>query len=309
MTAFSGFSDVDFDAYLPKKALSHVYNRERLETKQKLMALGASIGGQVLGSDRAPLACEASSEHPALWNHKRVDAQHLFFSRNAQARQEIEGIIDKGRTLASLIDDPTPQRKHIFLEVNIDASQVEIALKLHTDARVDHDNLERKCADYFHRERITAILHALPDEYRVGIVGRTLREPATLDDDTLRALISEFASSGSWFYIGRGYPRTDPAPRGPGFVEVAREQLAYLLPAFHFIAWTRDNDFVSVKETLKQAAAERRVGGLERGDRVRIVRGVLSGKTGTVQETGDKGVKILVGKMSVKVDGGDLAKV
>ena len=308
MTAFAGFCDADFDAYLPRKALSHLYNRERLETKQKLLALGTLVGGQMLGSDRAPLACEASVEHPALWNHKRVDAQHLFFSRHAQARQEIEGLIDKGRTLASLIDDPTPQRKHIFLAITIDPQGVEIALKLHTDARIDHDNLERKCAEYFHRERITAMLRALPGEYRIGVVGGTLREPGAVDDEAVRALVGEFASSGSWLCVGRGYARSDPAPRGPGFVDVARGDLALLLPVFHFIAWTRDNDFVSVKETLRQAAAERRVGGLERGDRVRIVRGVLSGKAGTVQEIGEKGVKVLVGQMSVKVDGGDLTK-
>ena len=308
MTVFAGFCDADFDAYLPRKALSHLYNRERLETKQKLLALGAQVGGRMVGSDGAPLACEASAEHPALWNHKRVDAQHLFFSRNASARQEIEGLIDKGRTLASLIDDPTPHRKHILLEVTIDAHQVEIALKLHADARIDRDNLERKCQEYFQRERLASILRALSAENRVGVVGATMLSPDALDDDSLRALLLAFANSGSWFAAGRTYLRADPAPQRPDFVDVVRDELLHLLPAFHFIAWTRDNDFVSVKESLKQAAAERRIGGLERGDRVRIVRGVLSGKAGVVQEIGDKGVKLLVGKMSVKIDGGDLTK-
>jgi transcription antitermination factor NusG len=308
VTVFSGFTDADFDAYVPKKALSHLYNRERLETKQKLLALGAQIGGRMTGSDGAPLACEASAEHPALWNHKRVDAQHLFFSRNAAARQEIEGLIDKGRTLASLIDDPTPYRKHVFLSAGIDADKVEIALKLHADARIDRDNLERKCQEYFHRERLTTILRALPEENRIGVVGGTSVSPAELDDDRLRAVLAEFAGGGSWLFAGRAFARTDPLVRDARFSDVAREEMARLLPAFHFVAWTRDNDFVSIKESLRQAAVERRVGHLERGDRVRIVRCVLSGKSGVVQEVGDKGVKLLVGKMSVKVDGGDLAK-
>jgi hypothetical protein len=305
---FTGFGDVDFDAYLPRKALSHLYNRERLETKQKLLALGAQIGTHMVGSDRAPLACEASAEHPALWNHKRVDAQHLLFSRNIQARLEIEGLIDKSRTLASLIDDPTPYRKHIVLAVMIDHQQVEIALKLHADARIDRENLEHKCAEYFHRERLTAMLHALPAQYRVGVVGGVTIAPEAVDDDAVSALVAEFSGSGSWLFAGRAYRRDDPAPRTPDFARVAREDLDRLLPAFHFIAWTRDNDFVSVKETLRQAAVDRRVGGLMRGDRVRIVRGVLSGKSGTVQDVGEKGIKLLVGTMSVKVDGGDVAK-
>jgi len=306
--SFSGFSDADFDAYLPRKVLSHVYNRARLETKQKLLALGAAVGGHMLGSDRAPLACEASAEHPALWNHKRVEAQHLFFSRHAEARREIEGLIDKQRTLASLIDDPTPQRKHIVLMVTIDSERVEIALKLHADASIDRDNLERKCADYFHRERLTAILKNLPGEYRIGVLGGTMHEPGAIDDGALQALIAELGSTGSRLEVARSYPRTDASLRGPGFVDLAQQELRRLLPAFHFIAWTRDNDFVSVRETLKQAAAERRAGGLERGDRVRILRGLLSGQAGTVQEVSERGIKVLVGKMSVKVDGADLVK-
>lgn len=305
---FAGFSDADFDAYLPKKVLSHVYNRERLETKQKLLALGSMVGGQMLGSDRAPLAREASAEHPALWNHKRVECQELFFSRHAQARQEIEGLIDKQRTLASLIDDPTPQRKHIVLVVGIDSKHVEIALKLHSDARIDRDNLERKCSDYFHRERLTTILRSLPEPYRIGVVGGTMHEPKDIDDDTLQALVAELASTGSRLDVARSFPRTDPALGGPTFVDIVLEELKRLLPIFHFIAWTRDNDFVSVRETLKQAAAERRAGGLERGDRVRILRGLLSGQSGTVQEVSERGIKVLVGKMSVKVDGADLTK-
>ena len=306
---FAGFSDADFDAYLPRKALSHVYNRERLETKQKLLALGALVGGQMSGSDHAPLACEASAEHPALWNHKRVEAQHLFFSRHVEARREIEGLIDKQRTLASLIDDPTPYRKHIVLVVTIDYERVDIALKLHADARIDRDNLERKCSDYFHRERLTAILKDLPDEYRIGVIGGATHEPKAIDDAAVQALIAELAAIGSRLDVTRRYPRTDSELYGPGFGEIAQQELRRLLPAFQFIAWTRDNDFVSVKETLKQAAADRRAGGLERGDRVRILRGLLSGQAGTVQEVSERGIKVLVGKMSVKVDGADLAKV
>ena len=40
MAGFTGLSDGDFEAYAPKKWKSNVFNRERLEVKQKLLALG-----------------------------------------------------------------------------------------------------------------------------------------------------------------------------------------------------------------------------------------------------------------------------
>src|SRR6202011_6200375 len=86
---FPGFTASDFDAYASKKWKSNVFNRERLEVKQKLVSLGRDLQSRMVAADGSPLAVEASVEHPALWNHKQVDAQHLFFSRNEGARKEL----------------------------------------------------------------------------------------------------------------------------------------------------------------------------------------------------------------------------
>ena len=92
---FPGFTAADFDAYQPKKWKSNVFNRERLDVKQKLVALGRELQGAMLAPDGSPLAVEPSVEHPALWNHKQVEAQHLYFSRNEGARKELDAIIDR----------------------------------------------------------------------------------------------------------------------------------------------------------------------------------------------------------------------
>src|SRR6478672_442002 len=107
---FPGFTSADFDAYAQKKWKSNVFTRERLEVKQKLLALGKELQGALVAIDGSPLACEASVEYPALWNHKQVEAQHLYFSRNEGARKELDRIIDRQHTLASMLDDPSPQR-------------------------------------------------------------------------------------------------------------------------------------------------------------------------------------------------------
>src|SRR5215813_11557605 len=138
---FPGFTDRDFDAYAPQKWKSNVFNRERLEVKQKLLLLGKELAGALTAADGSPLLCEASVEHPALWNHKQVEAQHLFFSRNEGARKELDKIIDRQKSIAAQIDDPTPLRNHVFLAVSLTNDALELSVKLHPDARVDRQNL------------------------------------------------------------------------------------------------------------------------------------------------------------------------
>ena len=105
---FAGLTQSDFACYEPRKWKSNVYNRERLEVRQKLLALGQSCAGHLLGPDGAPLFLEASVEHPAVWNHKQVDSQSIFFSRNEAARKQLDGFIDRQKPISSLLDDPTP---------------------------------------------------------------------------------------------------------------------------------------------------------------------------------------------------------
>jgi len=306
---FAGFVDADFDAYLPRKWQSHLFNRERLEVKQKLTLLGREVAEGLVGTDGVPLVAEPSVEYPALWNHKRVEAQHLYFTRGEVARKELGGLIDKGTPLAALIEDPTPYRKHALLKMFIDHQGIEIAFRLHADARVDRQNLERKVTEFFQRERLVHLLRSLPSAYRVGIIAGTLLEPQSVDDDRLQSLVQEFGASASWFSAGRPWTRDDLLVRGRDLVATAREALSLLLRVYQFIAWSRENDFLAVRETLRKAEETRRSHGVTKGDRVRIVRGVFSGKAGVVQSIDPQGgMRVLVGTMALKLSSEDVAK-
>jgi hypothetical protein len=307
---FPGFTDDDFEAYAPPKWSSNVYTRQRQEVKQKLLGLGRDLTGSLVAQDGSPLACEASVEYPALWNHKQVDAQHLYFSRNAGSRKELDGILDRSRGIASLIEDPSPQRSHIFLSVSVTHDHVELALKLHPDARVDRQNLERKCDDFFAREKLCGLINALGAGWRIGITGGETIAAAALDDSGLRRLIAALGQPGHhWLHLSHALDRSEPALRGPEFGDVARQGLTALLPIYQFIAWSRDNDFVSMREVLQKEKQQKRAKGLARNDHVRIVRGILAGKMGVVQEFDAKGgLKVLVGKMAVKIDANDVVK-
>jgi hypothetical protein len=312
---FPGLTDRDFDAYAPQKWRSNAFTRDRQEVKQKLVGLGRGLAGSLVSSDGAPLLLEASAEQPALANHHQVSGQHAYFSRNEGARKELDAIIDRGRTMAAIIDDPTPQHSHIFLALSVTQAMADVSLKLHPDAKVDRQNLERKCEDFFEREKLLVLLRGLGDGFQVGRVptdpaARTesLLPAATLSEEQLVGVLADTAAGALWFYAGLRVMRED-ARVGAGFGDLAREALGKLLPIYQFIAWTRDNDFVSIRDQLKQTQQAKRQKNLVRNDRVRIVRGVLSGKTGVVQAIDAKGqTKVLVGKVAIKLDADDLVK-
>ena len=316
---FPGFTAADFDAYQPKKWKSNVFNRERLEVKQKLVALGRELQGAMLAPDGSPLAAEPSVEHPTLWNHKQVEAQHLYFSRNEGARKELDAIIDRGKSIASMIEDPSPQRNHLFLSVTIGEPALELSLKLHPDARVDRENLERKCDDHFEREKLLHLVRGLGDGFRVGVTPELIAVGA-LDEGKLLGLVAALGKGPSpqaltlgapqrLFYVGRAIARADAQAAGAAVVDEARQALEALLPVYRFIAWSRDNDFVSIKEALQKEKQQKRQKGLVKNDPVRIIRGMFAGKQGVVQEIDAKGgLRVLVGKVAVKIDAEDVQK-
>ncbi len=315
---FEGLTDADFEAYAPKKWKSNVYNRERLDVKQKLLALGRTLATGVTAADGSPLTLESSAEHPAQWNHKQVEAQHVFLSRNELGRKELDAIMARGQSIASLLDDPTPQRNHLFLALTVAHDRAEAALKLHPDARVDRENLARRCEDHFEREKLLALLHAMPAQFQIGLTTGALVPAATVADGALCELIAALAAPSPpalpgtpqrLLYVGCAFPRAEAVAAGPGFLDVARAAMEALLPIYRFIAWSRDNDFVSIRDTLEKEKQVKRQRGLSPKDEVRIVRGVLAGQIGLVQEIDARGgLRVLVGKLAVKVGADDVEK-
>ena len=72
------------------------------------------------------------------------------------------------------------------------------------------------------------------------------------------------------------------------------------MPLYEFIAWSRDNDHHELKEALREQKqkAEKQFKQLGVGDRVRIVRGLASGKIGIIDSIEKKGVvKVRIGML------------
>lgn len=307
-----------------------------MEVRQKMLHWGRLAGASLLDADGAPLTVEASVEYPAIWNHKQVEAQHIYFSRNEEARKELDGIINRQKALTSLLDDPTPQRNHLFLAASLSYQGVEIALKLHPDAWVDRENFLHKLEDHYTAERWVALLQQLPASFHIGMGPRTLSLAQAQQENLLTPAgfsawlqtwvqtanesgspLSSFSPSPSptsrLFSVGVFHDKPTVLsmfPQEEAWLGWLRDSLQQLLPLYQWIAWSRRNDHVSVKQTLQQEKVSQRQKGLEKKDTVRVIRGLWSGKQGVVQEIDLKGqLKVLIGKMSIKVDATEVEKV
>lgn len=253
---FAGFTEADFDAYLAPRAGSNAFNRPRLEVKQKALALTRRFHDAAI-SRGTPLETRASEEFPSLWNKRQVTAQWVFFWRDQDARKRLEEILDKGRTLAATLTDPTPYFRHAFLAFYIDVAAVEVALRIHGDAWVDVRNLRARCASETARAELLTALKALPADFRVGVTGGAMTLVSELDDAALGRTLDALTESSQWWFVGRTIDRADAVRRGKDIAEALAEGFEALLPVYRLVAWSHDNDLVSIEREIEAVHRER----------------------------------------------------
>src|SRR5262249_35716046 len=171
---------------------------------------------------------------------------------------------------------------------------------------------------HFEREKLVTLLRGLHPQFQVGVTPE-LFPVGDVDEVSLSAMVTKLGTPQPGmalpnapqrlFWLGRALPRAEAISAGPGVVESARSWLEALLNVYKFIAWSRDNDYVSMRETLQKEKQAQRQKGVAKNDTVRIIRGMFAGKQGVVQEIDAKGaLKVLVGKVAVKVDAADVDK-
>ena len=253
---FAGFSEADFDAYLPARATSNAFNRPRVEVKQKALALTRPLC-EAANAAGFGLEMRASEETPSLWNKRSVTAQWVFFWRDQAARKRLEEILDKGRTLAATLTDPTPYFRHAFLALFLDASQVEVALKVHGDAWVDVRNVRALCEEPARRDALVEALRALPSDYVMGVTGHDSVPAHTVDAAALAATFEALTDASQWWFLGRAMPRAEAVATGPALAPWIEDTFRALLPLYRLVAWSHDNDLVSIEREVEAARAER----------------------------------------------------
>jgi hypothetical protein len=305
---FEGFSAADLEAFEQKKWSSHAFNRERLEVKLKLGALGKAVGAE-LPALLTGQEIGVTEERPSIFNQQQVRDMTVFFCRDAEGRRALGGILDKAMSIAANVADPAPHHKHIVLGFRIHREGGEAGLFLHRDAWVDWKNAQQRCHEHIEQERFGGVIASLPP----GICycqGERLRPDAPVASKFPAAqILSGFEGAQPWTIIGE--PLAPPALAGPDLPGRVAGIFKALAELHGFIAWRRDNDHHAFKQVLKEqkVKVERQFSAMKPGDEVRVTRGMGAGKVGVIDSMEHKGiVKVRLGLVVLAVKVEDLAR-
>lgn len=238
---------------------SNVFTRERLEVKQKLLSLVRALEPTLEGL-QLDLQRFASDEYPSLRNSKKVDALWVYYWRNENDRAVLEGAVDLEKTLAATLADPTPMTRHAFLCFRLAQDGLEVAFRLHRDAWVDQRNLRNKLQSDEKETTLLELVRALGEPATIDIGDSQELSVTELDGERLRSIVESHAqgdASAAFLRIGLRLSPKATQEHNNDLVEYLAPRLEGIARLYQFIAWTKDNDFVSNDEEFLQRSAER----------------------------------------------------
>ncbi len=254
----------DFDAYTAEKATSNAYTRPRLEVKQRALVWARGVVARLAALGLA-VDAHGSDEHPSLRNKKHVDCQWVFFSRDAVARDELEHLLDRGRSMSDVIDAPSPYDRHAFLALRLDPHAVEICFAVPSEARVDLDNLRARLnasasGDGGLAAELIQALVALPDEFTFGAGGAGVperRASSAASPEVLRELVARSSAEQIPLWFGWRVARETALSHAEILDEQLEDALVALAPIYRLVAWSRENDRIALDRRLEGAEQER----------------------------------------------------
>ena len=253
----------DFDAYAPEKATSKAFSRPRLEVKQRILSWARRVVAR-LAALGTSVDVHGSDEHPTLRNKNHVDSQWVFFSRDHEAREDLDRLLDAERTISAAIDDPSPFARHAFLALKLDSSRVEVCFAVHPEAKVDIDNLRKRLTaneearDGVHEltAELTTALHALPDEFVMGVGDeRVAAHEAT--PAVIEAMLERASAGQVPLWIGWSVPREVALEHAETIGEQLEDALIALAPIYQLVSWSRQNDHIALDRRLEGIEQQR----------------------------------------------------
>jgi hypothetical protein len=294
-----------FAAYAPEKWSSNVHNLPRMRVKEALLALGDVVQKGVEG-ELAGLSRAASDDVPNIGNQKKVDAQWVYWFRDQKEREGLASFFKATPLDETALLNIAPHDKHATLAVVLRQEALWVGLRVAAGAVVDRKNLASKLGKSWERDSLIELLRELPD----GAVFGPERTPTTsLDLPAIEAAGGRLGKQDPAWEIGHLIPAAEAIQLGRDLADEVVRWLGVLSPLYRFAAWSRDNDHTEVVKQLQQEKEQQRRQATSHrsGDKVRIISGLFTGKTGVVESIDAKAqVKVRVGKMSVVVSGNDL---
>ncbi len=309
MGSFEGFATADFDAFAQNKWSSHAFNRERLEVKLKLSSLGKELV-QRLAPKLEGEQVVVTEERPSIFNQHQAKHLTLYFIRSEKERRLLDSILDRGKSVAELVNDPALHHKHIILGIRLSHQGLEAGLWVHRDAWVDWKNVVQRCREHWELDHLGEMVRALPGSIQ-HVRGHGLFDNPTspLVELGAQGLLDAFQLEGPWTILGERRERSAPLGTSDELLGWLSGLFDALLPLLHFIRWRGENDFHELKDVLKgqKQKAEQRFTAIKVGDEVRVTKGLASGKIVTVESLERKGVaKVWFGNMLIQLKIEDL---
>lgn len=255
----------DLDAYLPEKATSKAFSRPRLEVKQRGLAWGRRVLDR-LERDGVALEMQASDEHPTVRNQQRVQCQWVFFWRTGDARRAVETLLDQGRSVAELVQDPHPSTRHACLALCITSSRVEVGVLLHVGAKVDVDNLLARLDDPEGSESLVSAIGALPEAFEISSrrgdppcavragLGCSSSTPEEIRS-ALRAAVADDPAGHLW--IGWTLSREVVLDNAEVLGQDLQDAIVALGRIYEHVAWSRSNDYIDLSSRVEVARLAR----------------------------------------------------
>lgn len=305
--AFDGLKRTLFETYTEDKWTSNVHNLARMRGKDAVVQLAEALLANV-GAHYDDLQRGHSDEIPSILNQKKVDAQWVYWTRNAEEKKALSVLFEKLKLDgAALMTTPTHD-KHALVGLRVDQDGLRVTFRVAASAQIDCRNLGAKLAKPQYVEPFLELLRDLPHDFVVGF-GESVVDATQFRTDDVATLAPLLTDRAGHFEIRRSWTVAEAVDAGASILSPLAAALEALDPIFRFCAWSRDNDHTEVGKQLQAVEAQKQAKALafEPGQQVRIIGGMFKGKTGRVEDIDAKAkVKVRVGTMSVMVSGREL---
>ena len=304
---FAGLNEEAFAAYAQEKWSSNVHNLARMQVKSQLESL-AGLVAQETGEALGLLERSASDEIPNITNQKKVDAQWLYWFRNAQERQELKSLLKENTLSSPSFFNIASQDKHAIIAFVLRHDSLWVGLRLASAAMVDRQNLSAKLGKTWEREGFVTLLKELTEHFEMGF-GDETQPLSGVDAQCVDGLAGQLMDSKESWHIGQRLTKDDVIAMGDSLHNPLAEIFQQLMPFYKYCSWSKENDFIGAQKHIQEEKAEKRrqAGSYAVGDKVRITSGLFSGKQGLVESIDTKSnVRVKVGNMSVVISSAEL---
>lgn len=188
--------------------------------------------------------------------HLEVDALTLSYMRNASQAISIEHLMGRDK-----ITEPYQimTQNHPAIEVRVTLDHLAIELVVPPTARQDQENIAGKLTIKQHQADFYKLITQLGKNYVIGFWNGIYRQEDLSFDTTqlpprhiFFEFFNTFAAGRDWLRVGMWYPAEASELDEDQIVNTIYNHIRALYPVYTFLAWTSDNNFVSLYKKSRE---------------------------------------------------------